>query len=142
MTQTIHSLLITSLPHPLLPRKAFNLYSSSEPLSICWMGCCPIHGLLNTANKILKFNQLDFFNRLKFYFFLNQLAFVFVCLFVWGGGFCFCLSRHAACGILVPRPRIKPLNPIMWKHGVLTTGPPGNSLKFYIYAHETPTLTR
>ena len=32
----------------------------------------------------------------------------------------------AACGILVPQSGIKP-TPWQWKHGVLTTGPPGNS---------------
>ena len=32
----------------------------------------------------------------------------------------------AACGILAPRPGINP-TPLQWKHGVLTTGPPGKS---------------
>ena len=31
-----------------------------------------------------------------------------------------------ACEILVPQPEIKPM-PLQWKHGVLTTGPPGKS---------------
>ena len=35
--------------------------------------------------------------------------------------------RHMACRILVPRPGIEP-GPRHWKLGVLTTGPPGNSL--------------
>ena len=39
--------------------------------------------------------------------------------------------RYAACGILVPRPGMEPV-PLQWKHGVLTTGPPGKSLKVYL----------
>ena len=38
------------------------------------------------------------------------------------------LCRHAGCGILVPRPGIEPC-PLHREHGVLTTGPPGKSLK-------------
>ena len=34
--------------------------------------------------------------------------------------------HHTACGILVPQPGIEPV-PLQWKHGILTTGPPGNS---------------
>ena len=31
-----------------------------------------------------------------------------------------------ACGILAPRPEMEPVPPaLQWKHGVLTTGPPG-----------------
>ena len=36
----------------------------------------------------------------------------------------------AACGILVPWPGIDPC-PLHWKHGVLTTGPPGKSSKYF-----------
>ena len=36
-------------------------------------------------------------------------------------------AHHRACGILAPRPGIKP-TPLHWKRGVLTTGPPGKSL--------------
>ena len=39
---------------------------------------------------------------------------------------------HTACGILVPQPGIKP-PPLNWKHGVLTTGPPGKSQVFNFY---------
>ena len=34
-----------------------------------------------------------------------------------------------ACGILVPQRGTEPV-PLAVKHGVLTTGPPGNSLNF------------
>ena len=46
--------------------------------------------------------------------------------------FSFCLFSfffflvHKACGILVPWPGLN-LWPLQWKHGVPTTGPPGNS---------------
>ena len=61
LPQTVHSLLITSLP--LIPSvyKSFTLYSSSEPLSICWIGCCPTHESLNTANKIFEIYSVGFF---------------------------------------------------------------------------------
>ena len=36
------------------------------------------------------------------------------------------LSCPAACGVLVPEPRIKPMSPIL-AGGFLTTGPPGKS---------------
>ena len=36
-------------------------------------------------------------------------------------------AHHAACGMLVACPGIDPC-PLQWKCGVLTTGPPGNSL--------------
>ena len=39
--------------------------------------------------------------------------------FLWGGRG---LPRHVAFGILVPQSNLQ------WKHGVLTTGPPGKSL--------------
>ena len=42
----------------------------------------------------------------------------------WGG-------RHAACGILVPRPGMEP-NRLHWKHSVLTTGLPGKSLYYFL----------
>ena len=45
--------------------------------------------------------------------------------------FCFCfLPCHMACEILVPQPGDQVSNPcpLQWKHGVLTTGPPGKSL--------------
>jgi len=35
---------------------------------------------------------------------------------------------HTACGILVPRPGLKPM-PLPWKHRVLTTGSLGKSLE-------------
>ena len=35
------------------------------------------------------------------------------------------------CGILVPRPGKEPV-PLQWKLGVLTMGPPGKSLLFYL----------
>ena len=41
--------------------------------------------------------------------------------------FFFCLYPMA-CGALVPQPEIEPMPP-QWKHGVLTTGPPGESLE-------------
>ena len=34
---------------------------------------------------------------------------------------------RSACRILVPQPGIEP-GPLQWKHGFLTTGPPGKSL--------------
>ena len=53
---------------------------------------------------------------------------------VGGGGclgfFCFWL-HHVACGILAPWPGIEP-GP-QWKHGVLTTGLPGNSPEVFKY---------
>ena len=36
----------------------------------------------------------------------------------------------AACGISVPWPGVDPC-PLHWKHGVLTTGPPGKSSKYF-----------
>lgn len=42
-------------------------------------------------------------------------------------GFFFFFGYAVACGSLVPWPRIKP-KPLQWKHWVLTTGMPGNTL--------------
>ena len=39
--------------------------------------------------------------------------------------------RCVACGILLPWPGLNP-GPQQWEHGVLTTGPPGNS-QHYLY---------
>ena len=44
-----------------------------------------------------------------------------------GGFFFFFWLHHVACRILVPQPRMEP-GPWQWKHRVLTTGPPWNSL--------------
>ena len=44
--------------------------------------------------------------------------------------FFFFWPHPAACRILVPRPGTEPV-PLQWKHGVLTTGLPGNSLKLF-----------
>ena len=48
-------------------------------------------------------------------------------IFIWKNRFSFFWPGHAAYGILVPWPGIEP-GPRQWKRGVLTTGPPGNSL--------------
>ena len=40
--------------------------------------------------------------------------------------------RRTACVILIPQKGIEP-RPPQWKHRVLTTGPPGNSLYFKYY---------
>ena len=39
-----------------------------------------------------------------------------------------CGSFHCSMWDLVPQPGIEPV-PLHWEHGVLTTGPPGKSLK-------------
>ena len=44
---------------------------------------------------------------------------------------CMCLVAPQACGILVPQPGIKPTSPRL-QAGLLTTGPPGKSLKWFI----------
>ena len=55
-----------------------------------------------------------------------SLWFWFACFGVWFWFFFFFFGQcHAACGILVPRPGIKPLHGKLW---VLTTGQPGKSL--------------
>jgi len=41
------------------------------------------------------------------------------------------LSYSGACGILVPRPGIKPVSPAL-QGGFLTTGPPGKSPQFFL----------
>ena len=68
--------------------------------------------------------------------------------FTWGsictqkiGKYCcvFCLFGffgHAVCGILVPQSGVEPI-PLQWKHGVLTTGPPGNSLESTFLKYST-----
>ena len=38
---------------------------------------------------------------------------------------------HTACRILIPSPGTT-VSSLQWKHGVLTTGPPGKSLTFFI----------
>ena len=43
--------------------------------------------------------------------------------------------RHTACGILFPRPGIKP-GPQQWKRHVLTTGLPGYPSSRFIMAYE------
>ena len=40
--------------------------------------------------------------------------------------------RHTACGILIPDQGSNP-RPLHWKHRVLTTGPPGSSLKVFAF---------
>ena len=42
------------------------------------------------------------------------------------------LSCPMACGILVPRPGIKPVSPAL-QEGFLTTGPPGKSQDRYMF---------
>jgi len=42
---------------------------------------------------------------------------------------------HRAWGTFVPRPGIK-LVPLQWKHGVLTTGPPGDACICVLLSHE------
>ena len=51
-----------------------------------------------------------------------------ILLFLRGGG-------HAACGMLIPQPGIEPHSP-QWKHVVLTTEPPGNSLEILNHTHD------
>ena len=46
--------------------------------------------------------------------------------------FLFFWPHHTACRILVPWSGIEP-GPQQWKHWVPTSGPPGNSLNFFIY---------
>ena len=68
---------------------------------------------------------------------------LFVCLFFMF--VCFFWPRCVACRILLPLPGIEP-GPRQWKHQVLTTGPPGNSLarvfkaspKYVIIPHLSP----
>ena len=50
-----------------------------------------------------------------------------LCPFFW--------PHHTACGILVPRPGIKP-GPQQWKRQVLTTGLPGNPSSRFLTAYE------
>ena len=45
--------------------------------------------------------------------------------------FFFFWPRHVACRILVSRSGSNP-GPWQWEHGILTTGPPGNSVKLTI----------
>ena len=40
---------------------------------------------------------------------------------------------RGVCGILIPRPATNPISPAFWKHGVLTTGPPGKSLLIVVF---------
>ena len=49
--------------------------------------------------------------------------FMYVCMYL----FIYFWSRHVACGILVPRPRIEPMPPCSGR-AVLTTGPPEKTL--------------
>ena len=44
--------------------------------------------------------------------------------------FTFWFFDHKACGFLVPQPGIKPVSPSL-EAKVLTTGPPGKSLKLF-----------
>lgn len=44
-------------------QKHFSLYSPLEHTSVCSVGCCLIHKLLNKANEIFKFTQLNCFLR-------------------------------------------------------------------------------
>ena len=53
-------------------------------------------------------------------YYIRYFFFFFYYIYIFG---------HAACGILVPQPGIKPMpHPLQWKRGVLTTGPPRKSL--------------
>ena len=54
------------------------------------------------------------------------LIFLFLFLFIYL--FIYFWPHHVACRFLAPWPGIEP-RPWQWKHGVLTTGPPGNSPK-------------
>ena len=56
------------------------------------------------------------------------------CVCVWCVWVCVCGEGclcWAVCGILVSRPGIE-LCPLQWKRGILTTGPPGDSLKIML----------
>ena len=54
---------------------------------------------------------------------------------------CFQFFYHEACGILVPQPGIKPTLPVL-EGEVLTTGPPGKSLKgTFVLRHQKVDLT-
>ena len=95
-------------------------------------------GIQNSEKNILGTGQgiLVYFNAFFCLFgsFLHKIAdcqlsqmsiILFVYLFIYW-------PRHMACGILVSWPGIEPVPPVHWKHGVLTTGPPGKSL-FYFF---------
>ena len=62
-------------------------------------------------------------NSVHVFFFPHILAKTYLLPFF----FFFFWSHCTTFGILVSWPRIKPV-PLQWKHGILTTGPPGNSL--------------
>ena len=53
--------------------------------------------------------------------YIYYYLFIIYCVFIW--------PCCVACGISVPRPRIKPLH---WELKVLTTGPPGNLFIYFI----------
>ena len=58
-----------------------------------------------------------------FFFFFSQTAFILLLLlFFW--------LHHLAGRILVPNQGLNP-GPLQWKHRVLTTAPPGNSLNLF-----------
>ena len=67
-------------------------------------------------------------------------------LFIWCCCCCCCFwpYHYETCGILVPRPRIKPM-PLHWKCSILTAGPPGTSPTicwsnqyFYLFVKHLP----